>query len=139
MISAESLPTLRSRRTFGKDPNPGTLATDSRSRNGSRGSGTSYGLFVCWVVRGTYKTRDRGGSGSWRETMTTGRVLAASPRSAGQISPGWGFIEQVEDLLFGGARARDIKDVVIGEFYNLNDALPGLSCRLRFPLAQSSV
>ena len=40
--------------------------------------------------------------------MTTGRVLAASPRSASQISPGWGFIEQVEDLLFGGARARDI-------------------------------
>ena len=35
--------------------------------------------------------------------MTTGRVLAASPRSASQISPGWGLIEQVEDLLFGGA------------------------------------
>ena len=71
--------------------------------------------------------------------MTTGRVLAASPRSASQISPGWGFIEQVEDLLFGGARARDIKDVVIGEFYNLSDALPGLCRRLRLPLAQSSV
>ncbi len=48
--------------------------------------------------------------------MTTGRVLAASPRSASQISPGWGFIEQVEDLLFGGARAREVKDGVIGEF-----------------------
>ena len=69
----------------------------------------------------------------------TGRVLAASPRSASQISPGWGFIEQVEDLLFGGARARDIKDVVIGELYNLSDALPGLCRCLRFPLAQSSV
>ena len=42
--------------------------------------------------------------------MTTGRVLAASPKSASQISPGWGLIEQVEDLLFGGARARDVKD-----------------------------
>jgi len=69
----------------------------------------------------------------------TGRVLAASPTSASQISPGWGFIEQVEDLLFGGARARDIKDVVIGELYNLNDALPGLSRRFRLPLAQSSI
>ena len=71
--------------------------------------------------------------------MTTGRVLAASPRSASQISPGWGFIEQVEDLLFGGARARDVKDVVIGEFYDLSDALPGFCRRLRLPLAQSSV
>lgn len=82
---------------------------------------------------------DRGGSGSRRETMTTGRFLAASPRSASQISPGWGFIEQVEDLLFSGARARDIKNVVIGELYHLSNALPGLRCRLRFPLAQSSV
>ena len=80
----------------------------------ARGSGTSYGLSLLWVVRGTYKTRDRGGSGSWRETMTMGRVLAASPRSASQISPGRGFIEQVQDLLFGGARAHDIQDVVIG-------------------------
>jgi len=71
--------------------------------------------------------------------MTTGRVLAASPRSASQISPGWGFIEQVEDLLFSGARTRDIQDTVIGEFYNLGDALPGLSRRFRLPLAQSSI
>src|SRR5437764_221530 len=92
-----------------------------------------------WVVRGTYSTRDRGGSGSRRETMTTGRVLAACPRSANQISPGWGFFEQVEDLLFGAARARDIQDVVIGELYYLSDALPGFCRCLRFPLAQSSV
>jgi len=69
----------------------------------------------------------------------TGRVLAASPRSASQISPGWGFIEQVEDLLFGGARARDVEDVVISEFYYLGDALPSLCRRLRSPLAQSSI
>ncbi len=67
--------------------------------------------------------------------MTTGRVLAASPKSASQISPGWGLIEQVEDLLFGGARTRDIKNVVIGELYNLTDALSGLRRCLRFPLA----
>jgi hypothetical protein len=83
--------------------------------------------------------RDRGGSGCSRETMTTGRVLAASPRSASQMSPGWGFIEQVEDLLFGGTRTREIKDVVVGELYDLGDALPGLRRRLRLPLAQSRV
>jgi hypothetical protein len=44
----------------------------------------------------------------------TGRVLAASPRSTSQISPGWGLIKQIDDVLFGVARARDIKDVVIG-------------------------
>jgi hypothetical protein len=58
--------------------------------------------------------------------MTTGRVLAASPKSASQTSPGWGLIEQVEDFLFGGAGARHVKDVVIGEFYDLGDTLPGL-------------
>lgn len=68
-----------------------------------------------------------------------GRALAASPRSANQISPGWGFIELIQDLLFGSARARDIKEVVIGEFYNFSDALPGLCRRLWFPLVQSSI
>jgi len=76
-----------------------------------------------WVVRSTYKTRASGGPGSWRETSTTGRVLIASPTSANQISRGWGSIEQVENLLFSGARARDIKDVVIGEVYYFSDAL----------------
>jgi hypothetical protein len=71
--------------------------------------------------------------------MTTGRVLTASPRSASQISPGWGFIKQVEDLLFGGARACEIEDIVIGEFYDLSDALPDLRRRLRLPFAQSSI
>lgn len=33
----------------------------------------------CCVVRGTYKTRDRGALGSSREPMTAGRVLAATP------------------------------------------------------------
>jgi hypothetical protein len=68
-----------------------------------------------------------------------GRILAASPRSASQISPGWGLIEQIEDFLFEGARASDIQYVVIGEFYHVRDALPGLCRYLGFPLAQSSV
>jgi hypothetical protein len=71
--------------------------------------------------------------------MTTGRVFAASPRSASQISPGLGLIEQVEDLLFGGARARDIKKVLIGEIYHFHDALSGLCRRFRPPLAQSGI
>jgi len=57
-------------------------------------------------VRGTYSTRDLGGLEFWRETITTGRALAAIPRSANQISPGWRLIEQqVEDLLFGDESA----------------------------------
>lgn len=67
--------------------------------------------------------------------MTTGRVFAASPGSASQISPGRGFIEQVEDLLFGGARTRDIKDVLIVQLYEFSDTLPGLSRCVRLPLA----
>jgi len=58
---------------------------------------------------------------------------------ASQISPGWRFIEQVQDLLFGSARAGDIKDVVIGQLYNLGNALSGLCRRLRLPLAQSLI
>jgi hypothetical protein len=83
-----------------------------------------------------YQYRLRGAvHGSWRETMTTGCVLAASPQSASEISPGWGLIEQIEDVLFGGARAHEVKDVAIGELYKLNDALPGLCRCLRFPIA----
>jgi len=48
-----------------------------------------------------------------RDTITTGRVFAAIPRSANQTSPGCGLIEQVENLLFGGARAHQIENVVV--------------------------
>lgn len=44
-----------------------------------------------------------------------------------------------EDVLLGGPRARDIKDVVIGEVYKLSDALPGLCGCFRLPFPQSSV
>jgi len=54
--------------------------------------------------------------------------------------PGRPAIEQVEDLLFGGARTRDIKDVVIGEFYDIGDALPGLCRRsARLPRAEQEL
>jgi hypothetical protein len=74
-----------------------------------------------------------------REMMTMGRVLAASPRSASQISPGWGFIKQVQDFLFGYARARNIKEILIGEIDHLRNALSGFCRRIRLPLAQSVV
>jgi len=54
-----------------------------------------------------------------------------------KISPGWGFIEQVEDLLFAGARAGGLKDVVIGESYDsathslASAAVPGFHSRNR--------
>jgi len=35
------------------------------------------------------------------------------------MSPGCGLIEQVENLLFNGARAHQIENVVVGEFYHL--------------------
>ena len=71
--------------------------------------------------------------------MTTGRVLAASPRSASQTSPGWGFIKQVENLLFGGARAGDVQKILIGEVDDFGDALPGLRGGFGLPGAQPSV
>lgn len=90
-------------------------------------------------MRGTYSTRARGGFGSWRETIATGRVFAASPRSANHTSPGCGLVEQVEDLLFDGAGARKIQDIVVREFDDFRDALSRFGCRPRLPLAHSSV
>ena len=68
-----------------------------------------------------------------------GRVFAAIPRSASQMSPGCGLIEQVENLLFGGARAHQIESVVVGELDDLRCALSHLSRRFRLPLAQPCV
>ena len=103
------------------------------------GRDTSYGLSLFCVVRGTYNTSARGGLGSSHDTITTGRVFAASPRSANQTSPGCGLIEQVEDLLFGGAGAREIEDIVVREFDDFRDTISRLGGRPRLPLAQSSV
>ena len=53
--------------------------------------------------------------------MTKRRLLAAGPGPPARSHRVGGFIERVEELLFGGTRARDIKNVVIGEFYHLGD------------------
>src|ERR1035437_1202272 len=98
---------------------------------------TRLSLFC--VVRGTYNTSARGGLGSWRDTITTGRVFAASPRSANQTSPGCGLIEQVENLLFRRARAHQIENVLVGQVNDLCYALSYVSRRFRLPLAQPGV
>src|ERR1019366_3944653 len=43
-----------------------------------------------------------GASGPNRETITTGRVFAAKPRSASQISSGRGFAQDVRNVLLAG-------------------------------------
>lgn len=75
----------------------------------------------------------RGGSGSSRETMTTGRSLAAKPRSAVQTSPGSWFIERIQDFLFHLARPRDVEQAQIGQFDDLGDLTPNPLGRLRAP------
>lgn len=67
--------------------------------------------------------------------MSTGRVLAASPISASQTSPGRGFVKQVDNLWFRGARMRQIKYVIISELDQLGDSFSGL-CRDLWPPAR---
>jgi len=64
---------------------------------------------------------------SSRERITTGRVLAARPRSANQMSPGSGFVEEVEDFLFDAAGMRHIQRVSIGGLYWLNQHLRNMT------------
>ncbi len=71
--------------------------------------------------------------------MTTGRVLAARPRSANQTSPGCGFIDQIQNFLFYGSRPGQIENIVISEFNNLVDALSNVESRLWFPLPKFGV
>src|SRR5688500_10065661 len=61
----------------------------------------------------------RGGSGSKRETIRTGLVLAARPKSASQTSPGLGFIQYVEDFLFAFARAHYVESIRVSPHDNV--------------------
>src|SRR5688572_30892422 len=89
---------------------PWTFKKEASSRNGSLPASISYGLAR---VNGIYIARIRGGFGSDRETINTGRVLAAKPRSASQTSPGLGLIQQIEHFLFSVARAHQFQSVGI--------------------------
>src|ERR1043166_2117663 len=64
--------------------------------------------------------RSTPGSGSDLETITTGRLFAASPRSANQTSPGSRFIENVQYVLFHGPRANHVKSIVVRQFDDLS-------------------
>src|SRR5438105_1909759 len=81
-------------------------------------------------------TKARGGSGSSRETITTGRNLAANPRSAIQTSPGSGFINQVQDFLLHFARPGDVDDSLVSQLDNLDDLGTNLVRCLLAPLLQ---
>jgi hypothetical protein len=98
---------------------------------------TRLNLFC--MVRDTYKTRARGGSESRRDTITMGRVFAASPRPAQKTPDGCVLIEQVENLLFSRARADQTRHVLTGEFDDLHQALSYLSGRFRLPLAHPCI
>ena len=67
---------------------------------------------------------------------TTGRVFAASPRSASQTSPGCGLIQTVQDLLLRSPRSHQFQQILVRENDDLRHALSHLSGRLRFPFPQ---
>ena len=48
-----------------------------------------------------------------RDTTITGRVFAASPRSASQTSPGRGLIQAVQHFLFDRARANQVERIFV--------------------------
>ena len=58
--------------------------------------------------------------------MTTGRYLAAKPRSAIQTSPGRGFIDQVQDFLLHLARPNDVEKTAIGQLDEFEDLASNL-------------
>jgi hypothetical protein len=80
--------------------------------------------------------RALGGSGSGRETITTGRYLAANPRSAIQTSPGRGFIEEVQNFLLHLARPNDLKETLIGQLDEFGDLRSDPFRRFRAPLLE---
>lgn len=65
--------------------------------------------------------------------MRIGLVLAASPRSACQISPGLVFIEGIEDFLHDGPRGQQVQCVGVGQLDRVGDNLLHLSRDLRPP------
>ena len=93
---------------------PWAFAHDCPRRNVTACISTSYELPRFCVVKGTYTQRVLGGSGSAQDTIRTGLVFPAMPRSASQTSPGRVFINDVQHFLLDVARTKDIKAVVVG-------------------------
>ena len=80
-----------------------------------------------------------GASGSERDTITTGRVFPAKPRSASHTSPGLGCIQNVQNFLLTRPGARNVKRVLIRQYDNLVHSFANLVGGLRFPLMKSGV
>lgn len=68
--------------------------------------------------------------------MTTGRNLAAKPRSAVQTSPGRGFIEEVQDVLLHTARPHDVEKAPVGQLDDLDHLRANLFRGFRAPLLE---
>lgn len=69
--------------------------------------------------------------------MMTGRVLAASPTSANQTSPGWGLtVDQVQHLLLDHPSTAEVRGVVIGEVDDLTQAELYFAGGCRLPFAE---
>ena len=119
----------------GLDQRADTLDVDDGClvQKGRSPSGISYRLPRCCVVSGTYVIRARGASGSKLDTMRTGRVLAANPRSASQMSPGLAFIEGIEHFLHDSPRRLQIQGVGIGRFDHVGHDVLHVSRHFRPP------
>ncbi|MGO9463320.1 MAG: hypothetical protein ACLQVF_04055 [Isosphaeraceae bacterium] len=68
--------------------------------------------------------------------MTTGRNLAAKPRSAIQTSPGRGFIDEVQDFLLHSAGPDQVEEALIGKLNDFSDLAPDLLDGFRAPLLE---
>ncbi len=73
---------------------------------------------------------------SYRDTMTTGRVFAAKPRSASQISPGCRLIKAVQYFLFDRSRTYQVERIMIGSVDDFTYERTNLRGDFRFPLTQ---
>ena len=65
--------------------------------------------------------------------MSTGRVLAANPRSASQISPGLAFIQRIEHFLYDGSKRLQVQGVGVGQLDHVGNDLLHLSRHLGPP------
>jgi hypothetical protein len=67
--------------------------------------------------------------------MTTGRNLAAKPRSDNHTSPGRGFIEEVQDFLLDRTGPDDLEEALVSQLNDLVDLTPDLFSDLGAPFA----
>jgi hypothetical protein len=71
--------------------------------------------------------------------MTTGRVFAATPEPASQISPGRRFIQNLHNILFHRTRAQQIEGILVRQSDNLCHAFPNFCRCLGLPFAEPGV